>query len=120
MPAPAAAAWIEGVTRGSGLLLLQQDGLWVALDGWLSDLAPDTFVELLPLLRRAFAGFQPPERRAMGEEIKRLRRDGDGATAGIGPDSLDGMGGIDRARADRVLPVLAHVLGVERGGAGAR
>ena len=117
-PAAVAAAWIEGVTRGSGLLLLQHDDLWAALDGWLTELAPDTFVELLPLLRRAFASFQPPERRAMGEKIKRLPRDGDGATAGSGPDSVDGMAGIDPARADRVLPVLAHVLGVERGGWG--
>jgi hypothetical protein len=119
VPAPAAAAWIAGVTRGSGLLLLQQDGLWSALDGWLCELAPDTFVELLPLLRRAFAQFQPPERRTMGEKVKRLRRDGYGLATG-GPDDPTAMDGIDRGRADRVLPVLAHVLGVERDGAGAR
>ena len=99
------------MTRGSGLLLLQQDGLWAALDGWLCDLAPDTFVELLPLLRRAFANFQPPERRAMGEKVKRLRRDAAGDWAPATGD-MDGMDGIDRARADLVLPVLARILGV--------
>jgi hypothetical protein len=119
VPAPEAAAWIAGVTRGSGLLLLQQDGIWTALDGWLCDLAPDTFTELLPLLRRAFAQFQTPERRAMGEKVKRLRRDGH-ALANAGPEDLTAMDGIDRARADRVLPVLAHVLGVAPEGAGAR
>ena len=47
--------------RGSGLVLLHEDALWSALDAWLRDLSAETFVELLPLLRRAFAGFQPPE-----------------------------------------------------------
>ncbi|HET7036550.1 MAG TPA: DUF5682 family protein, partial [Thermomicrobiaceae bacterium] len=115
LPAATAAAWIAGVTRGSGLLLLQQDGLWTALDGWLRDLAPQSFVELLPLLRRAFAAFQPPERRAMGEKVKRL---GQGGAAALDVMDGDGLAGIDRARADRVLPVLARLLGVASGGAG--
>lgn len=48
-PAPQAAAWVEGVLRrsgGSGLQLLHQDGLWLALDNWLSDLTEDVFVAL--------------------------------------------------------------------------
>ncbi|HEX5503115.1 MAG TPA: DUF5682 family protein [Thermomicrobiales bacterium] len=113
-PAAQAAAWIAGVTRGSGLLLLQQDALWVALDDWLRDLAPDTFVELLPLLRRSFSAFQPPERRAMGEKVKRLRRDARGEPA-LPTTGDDALADLDRARADRVLPVLARILGVERG-----
>lgn len=114
-PAPAAAAWIEGVTRGSGLLLLHQDGLWAALDGWLRELSPETFVALLPLLRRAFAGFQAPERRAMGEKVKRLGAGGLGPGTSGPLDEFDGLAGLDRARADRVLPVLAAILGVEPG-----
>src|SRR5262249_37413215 len=72
VPAPQAAAWVEGVLRGSGLLLMHQDGLWSALDAWLADLSVEVFVALLPMLRRAFAGFQPPERRNMAEKVKRL------------------------------------------------
>ncbi|MGN6563286.1 MAG: DUF5682 family protein, partial [Thermomicrobiales bacterium] len=106
-PTPDAAAWITGVTQGSGLLLLQLDRLWLALDRWLSDLHPETFVETLPLLRRAFSQFQGPERRAMGEKVKRLHRGGQAADA-----EFDGLAGLDRARADRVLPVLAAILGV--------
>lgn len=114
-PAPQAAAWVEGVLRGSGLLLLHQDGLWTALDAWLADLAPDAFVALLPLLRRAFSGFHAPERRAMGEKVKRLRTAGS-AGAGGSHAAQSRMGGatrpLDIKRASAVLPVLAHILGV--------
>lgn len=112
--APQAAAWVEGVLRGSGLLLLHQDGLWLALDAWLADLAPDVFVALLPLLRRAFSGFQAPERRAMGEKVKRLRASD---AAGVGsPHGGQRRTGVTRdldvERASAVLPVLAQILGV--------
>lgn len=110
-PASAAAAWIAGVTRGSGLLLLQQDGLWYALDGWLSSLTSERFTELLPLLRRAFARFHEPERRVLGEKVKRLHGGGEGLVGSQEGQHAAGDG-IDPRRADRVLPVLAQVLGV--------
>lgn len=111
VPADQAAAWIDGVLRGSGLILLHQDGLWRALDAWLAELTPDAFTALLPLLRRAFSGFHGPERRAMGEKVKRLRTLGagpmqPGATA-AGADLTN----INRERARLVLPVLAQILG---------
>jgi Family of unknown function (DUF5682) len=107
-PAPQAAAWVEGVLRGSGLQLLHQDGLWLALDNWLSELAEDVFVTLLPLMRRAFSGFHAPERQKMGEKVKYLRS-----------KSLARVGGIterqklNEERANMVLPVLAQILGVK-------
>ena len=114
MPAPQAAAWVEGVLRGSGLLLLHQDGLWSALDAWLADLAPDAFVALLPLLRRAFSGFQAPERRAMGEKVKRLRLPGAvGGGAHAAQSRSGGARALDTGRANVVLPVLAQILGVQ-------
>jgi len=107
-PAPQAAAWLEGLLRGSGVVLLHQDALWRALDAWLIALAADAFTELLPLVRRAFAGFQPAERRTMGENVKRLGT----PTAGRPHAAVALDDTVDRARADRVLPVLAHILGV--------
>jgi hypothetical protein len=115
VPAPQAAAWVEGLLRGSGLLLLHEDGLWRALDTWLADLAPDTFVSLLPLLRRAFSGFQPPERRAMGEKLKRIRQTaapGAAVGAAVSDAAAAALAVLDRERADGVVPVLAHILGV--------
>ncbi len=107
-PTPDAAAWIAGVVQGSALLLLQQDGLWGALDAWLRDLSPEAFTEVLPLVRRAFASFQPPERRAMGDKAKRQGRD-DAVAVVVGAN--EALAVIDRARADLVLPVLAQILG---------
>jgi hypothetical protein len=106
VPARDAAAWIEGLLRGSGLLLLHHDALWEALDAWLVELSPDTFPEILPLLRRAFSEFQAPERRKMGEKVKHLGR----GTAAI---ARPAEAGVDVERAARVLPVLAQILGVE-------
>jgi hypothetical protein len=106
--APQAAAWVEGVLLGSGLVLLHQDGLWLALDAWLSDLSEDAFVALLPLLRRSFAGFHGPERRAMGAKVRRLRASG--TTSAGGP--IGDQHAISTERAKLVLPVLAQILGV--------
>jgi len=118
-PAPQAAAWIEGVLRGSGLLLLHQDGLWLALDNWLGELAPDDFTALLPLLRRAFSGFQAPERRKMGEKVKRLRSLSPAGTGARMPGELTpaaSHSNINQERANLVLPVLAKILGVKLDG----
>jgi uncharacterized protein DUF5682 len=109
-PAAEAAAWVQGLVRGSGMVLLHQDGLWAALDEWLVELPADLFTELLPLMRRAFSDFQPPERRAMGEKAKHLRRLGERAEARLAADTA----GLVRERADRVLPILAQILGSAR------
>ena len=111
-PAPQAAAWVQGLLHGSGLLLLHQDGLWAALDTWLTDLAPDVFVALLPLLRRAFSSFSAPERRAMGEQVKHLHQAGAAGSTAAGPAAEDALAELNREQADGVLPMLAHLLGV--------
>ncbi len=106
-----AAAWIEGVLYGSGLLLLHQDGLWRALDRWLRELSDDTFKVLLPILRRAFSGFEPPERRAMGEKVRGLHSATPAGRTGS-HDKSAVLENINEERAMSVLPVLAHILGV--------
>jgi hypothetical protein len=114
-PAPQAAAWVEGVLHGSGRLLLYEDGLWAALDGWLAELAPDPFTALLPLLRRAFSGFEAAERRTMGEKVKHLHAAGAAGQGRRTGGESDGVGALDTERANLVLPVLAQILGVSHG-----
>ena len=111
VPPRDAAAWLEGLLRGSGLLLLHQHGVWSALDEWLAGLAPDQFPDMLPLVRRAFAGFSPPERRAMGARVKALGSADRGRTPAQRP-AVD----LDMDRAVLVLPVLGRILGGGRGG----
>jgi hypothetical protein len=107
-PATQAAAWVEGVLRGSGLVLLHLDSLWVTLDRWLRALDGDTFMAVLPLLRRAFSGFQAPERRSMGEKVLALASGGRPKSQRATASTL-----IEEERAASVLPVLAQILGVE-------
>lgn len=63
--APLAASWLEGFLNGSGLLLLHHQALWYLLDSWIADLETDSFVEILPVLRRTFSRFTGPEREKM-------------------------------------------------------
>jgi hypothetical protein len=98
----AAAAWVEGFLRGSGLVLLHDERLWAVLDGWLAGLPADQFDALLPLLRRTFATFPTGERRQLGERAAR------GAT----PIRLARADEIDHARAARVLPLVTRILGL--------
>ncbi len=100
-----AAAWLEGFLRGSGLLLLHDDALWVILDEWVTDLAGEAFKTVLPLLRRTFSAFPAPERRQMGERVRR------GPSKPVVGDASTAQ--VDTARADAVLPLLAQILGLE-------
>jgi hypothetical protein len=106
--AAAAAAWLRGLLRGSGLLVLHQDALWKAIDRWLAELSAERFTETLPLIRRAFADFTPPERRQMGEKVKHLESAGAKAastkTAAAAP-------AIHAGRAALVLPTLRLLIG---------
>jgi hypothetical protein len=103
-----AAAWVEGLLKGSGLLLLHGDAMWDVFDGWLADLPADTFTQVLPLLRRTFSTFEPPERRQMGERAKRGQARTEAPAA---PGAA--AGDIDLARAEGVLPLLSRILGLE-------
>jgi hypothetical protein len=107
VPPAEAAAWAAGLLRGSGLLLLHQEALWQVFDGWLAGLSEEMFVELLPLLRRAFADFTQPERRQMGDKVKHLGGPDGGRSAARAAASAE----INVERANKVLPVLAHILG---------
>ena len=63
-----AAAWLSGLLRGSGLLLLHQDGLWEAVDRWLTGLSSETFTEMLPLVRLRLRRFHAARAKANGRE----------------------------------------------------
>jgi len=64
------AAWLAGFLHGSGLVLLHNFQLWQILHQWLAQLDENSFMQVLPLLRRTFANFTPSERQQMGKLAK--------------------------------------------------
>ena len=100
-----AATWVEGFLAGSGQLLLHDQTLWRLIDDWLGSLRDDTFVALLPLLRRAFSAFTGPERRQLGERARRPD-----ATAGPVASEAD----FDASRAEVGLRTVLALLGIGR------
>ncbi|MDQ1498189.1 MAG: hypothetical protein QOI86_1529 [Actinomycetota bacterium] len=96
------AAWIEGFLSGDASLLLHDPTLLRVVDDWISEVRGAVFDELLPVLRRTFATFPAPDRRALGSHLRRLED-------GTGPADADDT--LDPERAARVLPRLRELLG---------
>jgi hypothetical protein len=99
-----AAAWIEGLLKGSGLVLLHDDRLWQVVDHWVTQLSTDAFDAVLPLLRRTFSTFPAPERRQMGERVKQNLSSQVSTTVN--------HANLDLERADAILPAIAQLLGL--------
>jgi hypothetical protein len=103
VPAARAAAWVEGFLTGDGLLLVYDERLLRLVDGWLTGIPPEAFVEVLPLLRRTFSEYPAPQRRQIGERAVRL---GD-----AGGDRVAADRDVDGERADLVMPTVEVLLG---------
>ena len=101
------AAWIEGFLAGGGLLLVHDRALLGTLDAWLAGLRPEEFVDVLPLLRRTFGGFESAERRQLAHQIRRL--DGTGPAVA---SASSGWSEIDLARAAPAVATVAWLLGL--------
>lgn len=102
-PAPAAAAWLDGLLSGDASLLVYDPRLLAIVDGWISGVDEEVFDDVLPLLRRTFSAFSRPERREIGEQVSRTG----GRPAAAGPDAPD------FAAAAPALRTMARYLGWE-------
>ncbi|GHE10742.1 DUF5682 family protein [Streptomyces alanosinicus] len=113
--APAdAAAWIEGfVGGGGGLLLVHDERLLALVDGWLRGVSGEAFTDVLPLLRRTFAAYEPGVRRTLGELVRRGPADRAAGRAAHGAVTPGFAAEPDTGRADAVLPVLRLLLGLD-------
>ena len=100
------AAWLEGFLKGSGSILLVDEDLWTLVNQWVAGLDKETFTQLLPLLRRTFAAFTPPEKRKLGEKVK-----GGGVTTGI---KTVVETGIEGERGKKGIPVVLQLLGLTK------
>ncbi|MGW0593372.1 DUF5682 family protein [Streptosporangium sp. NPDC002607] len=102
-PPARAASWIEGFLSGGGLLLVHDSRLLGLVDEWLTGLAPETFVDVLPLLRRTFGAFAAPERRSIGSRVRSLGSGG----ADRAPDAEE----FDEERAAAAVRTVLAILG---------
>jgi uncharacterized protein DUF5682 len=103
VPAARSAAWVEGFLTGDGLLLVHDERLLRLVDGWLTGIPPEAFVEILPLLRRTFSEYPAPQRRQIGERAIRI------GTAARRDRATDQD--IDADRAGLVMPTVEALLG---------
>jgi hypothetical protein len=99
-----ASAWLEGFLAGSGMVLVHDDRLLGIVDQWVSSLSREAFEQVCPIARRTFATFEKPERRQMGEKLKR------GGTAGAETQQV-ATDDYDPERGALVEPVLRLILG---------
>lgn len=112
-PPDAAAAWVEGFLAGGGMLLIHDERLLTLVDNWLTAVPADMFTDVLPLLRRTFAGFEPGVLRTVGELVRRGAKQAQAPVTAAGPASGFGPE-LDAGRADAVLPTLRLILGRSR------
>jgi methyltransferase-like protein len=101
----ASAAWLEGFLKGSGSLLLVDHDLWTLVNQWVDQLDAASFTQVLPLLRRTFSSFTPPERRKLGEKVK-----SGGAASGI---RMIRETDLDTERAQQGIPIVLQLLGLK-------
>lgn len=98
-----AAYWFEGFLKSSGTVLLLDDKLWNLMNTWVDSVPEESFMELLPVLRRTFAEFTPAERRKLGEKAK-------GTISGTPVVIMEED--IDEERGMKMVPVIQMLLGI--------
>lgn len=107
-----AAGWIEGFLAGGGMLLVHDEKLLALVDGWLCGVSAEAFSDVLPLLRRTFAEFEPGVRRTVGELVRRGPSAGRRPAGGAAEPGLPGFGAtLDPARAEAAAHTVRLLLG---------
>ncbi len=98
------AYWIEGFLKGSGSILIYDDRIWNLVYQWVDTVSEEVFMELLPVLRRAFSRFQYGERRQIGEKASQGTVDLAKTGAVVNPQEFD------EELAGSVLPFIQRFL----------
>lgn len=104
--APAAAgAFVESFLGGGAEVLVQDRELLAALDQWLLELDEDSFIELLPMLRRGFADFSDTGRHRILGIVGSGAAIDQRAAAESGADASPEF-------VEQALPLLHTILGI--------
>jgi len=97
----ASASWLEGFLTDAATVLILDDVIWAVVNNWLQSLDDETFLQVVPLLRRTFANFSNVEKRKIAGRAKQAK------SGTLTPQTID----IDAERAAKVLPVLELLMG---------
>ena len=101
-----AGAFVESFLAGGADVLVQDRPLLAALDQWLIDLDDESFIELLPMLRRGFADFASSGRQRI------LNLVGSGRVADSAA-SKSASSEVSPEFIEKALPLLRTILGIE-------
>ncbi|MBL8897140.1 MAG: hypothetical protein JNM84_05910 [Planctomycetes bacterium] len=101
-----AARWLAGFLEGSGALIVHDAELLALLDQWMAGLTDEHFQNVLPIARRTFGSFPPPERRALADAL--LRKPNQRAS-----EAPDALFELDAARSASAIETVARFLGLE-------
>src|SRR5262249_21590265 len=102
VPPKAVGQWLEGFLGSSAEVILQDHTLRDLVDAWLSEPKEEDFVELLPMLRRAFSSFGMMERRRLLAEV--------GKSAAATP--VASAVGVVSPSFEKALPLLFQMRGI--------
>ena len=101
-----AGGFVESFLAGGAEVLVQDRPLLAALDQWLIDLDDESFIELLPMLRRGFADFASSGRQRI------LNLVGSGRVANSAA-SKSASSEVSPEFIEKALPLLRTILGIE-------
>ncbi len=100
------AAWVDGFFADGALLLVHDLELRGLVDSWVAGLTDAEFTDVLPLVRRTFSTFSPPERRVIGERL---------AAARSRREAPEEASSYDLVLAGPALALVDRILGVAGG-----
>jgi Family of unknown function (DUF5682) len=100
------AGWLEGFLKGNSLIMLYDENLWLLLYRWVAALNDESFLQLLPVLRRTFSAFEPAERRQLGQKAKRQQ------TQPQAINHQQSTAHFDTQTAERSLTIIQTLLGI--------
>jgi len=70
VPVLDAGDWLEGFIDESGEVFLHDDELFYVVDAWLQETPEESFIEILPMMRRSFSGFDSVLRRRLMQKLQ--------------------------------------------------
>jgi hypothetical protein len=101
-PPQAAASFLQGFFSQSAEVILHDRTLFAIVDEWLAQPEEEHFLEILPVLRRAFSSFGAVERRRLFEQVGHI------AAPVRTADSA-----VDEGAFAKALPLLELILGID-------